>query len=184
MANSKVGVLSDLINYISYNQDFGIIEEGNVKSIYDILYKDYEKQLNKFRQKHPSKDFDTENITKQLLKQILNNNKYKNLDFAMHVSLRDFIKNGNNVLTADEFKFYVNPNSHVDFIIFNKMSRKPILAIEVDGVFFHEQKDKQMERDIKKNSILEKVGIPILRLKTNESNEKNRIILAIEDVLK
>lgn len=42
MANSKVGVLSDLINYISYNQDFGIIEEGNVKSIYDILYKDYE----------------------------------------------------------------------------------------------------------------------------------------------
>lgn len=184
VANSKVGVLSDLINYISYNQDFGIIEEGNVKSIYDILYKDYEKQLNKFRQKHPSKDFDTENITKQLLKQILNNNKYKNLDFAMHVSLRDFIKNGNNVLTADEFKFYVNPNSHVDFMIFNKMSRKPILAIEVDGVFFHEQKDKQMERDIKKNSILEKVGIPILRLKTNESNEKNRIISAIEDVLK
>ena len=184
VANSKVGVLSDLINYISYNQDFGIIEESNVKSIYDILYKDYEKQLNKFRQKHPSKDFDTENITKQLLKQILNNNKYKNLDFAMHVSLRDFIKNGNNVLTADEFKFYVNPNSHVDFIIFNKMSRKPILAIEVDGVFFHEQKDKQMERDIKKNSILEKVGIPILRLKTNESNEKNRIISAIEDVLK
>ena len=83
-----------------------------------------------------------------------------------------------------QFKFYVNPNSHVDFIIFNKMSRKPILAIEVDGVFFHEQKDKQMERDIKKNSILEKVGIPILRLKTNESNEKNRIISAIEDVLK
>ena len=41
-----------------------------------------------------------------------------------------------------------------------------------------------MERDIKKNSILEKVGIPILRLKTNESNEKNRIISAIEDVLK
>ena len=154
VANSKTGVLSDLINYISYNQDFGKVDEGNIKSIYDILYTDYEEQLNKFRQKHPSKDFDTENITKVLLKQLLQNNKYRSLWFRMHVSLKDFVKNNNHNLTDDEFKFYINPNAHADFLIYNKMSRKPLCVIEVDGVSFHEQQDKQRERDSKKDLIL------------------------------
>jgi len=175
VANSKSGVLSDLINYISYHEDFGEIDEGKVKSIYDILYSDYEEQLNKFRKNHPSKDFDTENITKELLKNILSDNKYKSLWFRMHVSLRDFVRNNNHDLTDEEFKFYINPNAHADFLIYNKMSRKPICVIEVDGVSFHEQQEKQRERDTKKNSILEKAGIPILRLKTNESSEETRI---------
>ena len=183
VANSKTGVLSDLINYISYNQDFGKVDEGNIKSIYDILYSDYEEQLNKFRKTHHSKDFDTENLTKELLKDILNESKYKSLWFRMHVSLRDFIKNNNHDLTNEEYKFYMNPNAHADFLIYNKMSRKPVCVIEVDGISFHEQQKKQKERDAKKNSILSKSGIPILRLKTNESNENKRISSFLNSLL-
>ena len=183
VANSKTGVLSDLINYIAYHEDFGKFDEGKIKSIYDILYSDYEEQLNKFRKNHPSDDFDTENITKELLKKILSDNKYKSLWFRMHVSLRDFVRNNNHDLTAEEYKFYMNPNAHADFLIYNKMSRKPICVIEVDGVSFHEQQEKQRERDAKKNSILKKVGIPILRLKTNESNEEKRILEFLESLL-
>ena len=179
VANSKVGVLSDLINYISYNNDFGKADEGNVKSIYDILYSDYEEQLTKFRLKHPSKDYDTEVITRELLKRILKDEKFKSLWFRMHVSLRDFVKNNNHNLTDDEYSFYINPNAHADFLIYNKMSRKPVLVIEVDGVSYHEQSEKQRERDSKKDSILNKNDIPILRLKTNESNEEGRIRSAI-----
>ena len=183
VSNSKTGVLSDLINYISYNQDFGKIDEGNIKSIYDILYADYEEQLNKFRLKHPSKDFDTENITKELLKELLQDSKYKSLWFRMHVSLRDFVRNNNHNLTNEEYRFYINPNTHADFLIYNKMSRKPVCVIEVDGVSFHEQRKKQRERDSKKDSILNKAGIPILRLKTNESNERKRIMEFINNTL-
>lgn len=183
VANSKMGVLSDLINYISYHQDFGKVDEGNKKSIYDILYSDYEKQLNKFRKAHPSKDFDTENLTKELLKNILNDSKYKSIWFKMHVSLRDFVKNNNHDLTNDEYKFYMNPNAHADFLIYNKMSRMPVCVIEVDGVSFHEQQEKQKERDSKKNSILNKAGIPILRLKTNESQEAVRIRKFLDEIL-
>lgn len=183
VANSKTGVLSDLINYISYHHDFGKVDEGNIKSIYDILYSDYEKQLNKFRKAHPSKDFDTENLTKELLKNILNDSKYKSIWFKMHVSLRDFIKNNNHDLTNDEYKFYMNPNAHADFLIYNKMSRMPVCVIEVDGVSFHEQQEKQKERDSKKNSILNKAGIPILRLKTNESQEAVRIRNFLDEIL-
>mgnify|MGYP002516413365 CR=1 FL=1 len=184
VAKSKTGVLSDLINYISYNQDFGQFEEGKIKSIYDILYSDYEKQLIEFRKKHPSKDFDSENLTRVLLNEIFSETKYKNLSFKMHVSLKDFVKNTNHDLTNDEYKFYMNPNSHADFLIYNKMSKKPLCVIEVDGVSFHEQNVKQKGRDSKKNSILKKNNIPILRLKTCESNEKERIVNFIEDELR
>ena len=183
VAQSNTGVLADLINYISYNQNFGKIDEGYVKSIYDILYSDYEEQLKEFRKKHPSKDFDTENITKDLLNSILKNEKYKSLWFRMHVSLRDFVNNYNHNLTDEEYKFYINPCSHADFLIYNKMSRKPVLVIEVDGVSFHEQKEEQRIRDAKKDSILKKSGIPILRLKTNESNERIRIRTAIDSII-
>ena len=101
----------------------------------------------------------------------------------MHVSLRDFVKNNNHDLTNDEYKFYMNPNAHADFLIYNKMSRMPVCVIEVDGVSFHEQQEKQKERDSKKNSILNKAGIPILRLKTNESQEAVRIRKFLDEIL-
>ena len=75
----------------------------------------------------------------------------------MHVSLRSFIDNNNHDLTDDEYKFYINPKSHADFLIYNKMSKKPVCVIEVDGVSFHEQNKVQKDRDTKKNSILKQM---------------------------
>ena len=182
VAKSNNGVLSDLVNYIKYNNDFGESEEGNIRSIYDLLYDDYQDALNKFRSKHPSKDFDTENLTKELLKKILREPKYYSYWFSMHVSLKDFVRAKSLELTDEEYHFYRNPNAHADFLLYNKMSRKPILVIEVDGISFHEQRKEQQERDVKKNSILDKAGIPILRLKTNESGEEKRIRIALDSL--
>ena len=183
IAKSNSGVLSDLVNYIKYHNEFGKEEEGNVKSIYDLLYSDYEEALNDFRLLHPSKQFDTENLTKELLKNILKEQKYKSFYFSMHVSLKDFIRSGVIGLTDEEYKFYRNPCAHADFLIYNKMSRKPVLVIEVDGVSFHEQRKEQKERDAKKNSILEKSGISLLRLKTNESGEEDRIKQKLNELI-
>ena len=180
---SNSGVLADLVNYISYNSEFGIKEEGTVKSIYDLLYDDYQEQLIRFRSRHPSKDFDSENLTKALLQKILSEKQYASFGCRMHVSLKDFINSKNLDLSYDEYKFLKNPNSHADFLIFNKMSKKPLLVIEVDGVSFHEQQKIQVERDTKKNSILEKTGINILRLKTNESDEANRIKNTLNSII-
>jgi very-short-patch-repair endonuclease len=179
VAKSNSGVLSDLVNYITYNNDFGASEDGTVKSIYDLLYEDYQEQLAKFRSKHPSKDFDSENITKELIKKILSEYKYLSFGLRMHVSLKDFIYAKGLRLTDEEYKFFKNPNAHADFLIYNRMSRKPILVIEVDGVSFHEQQKIQQDRDAKKNSILEKAGIKLLRLRTNESGEEDRIKAAL-----
>ena len=182
VAKSNSGVLSDLVNYITYNNDFGVYEDGSIKSIYDLLYEDYQKQLIKFRRKHPSADFDSENLTKELIKNILAEHKYSSFGLRMHVSLRDFIRQKELKLTNEEDKFFNNPNTHADFLIYNKMSRMPVLVIEVDGISFHEQQKNQLERDAKKNSILKKSGVKLLRLKTNESNEEERIKSALDSV--
>ena len=60
------------------------------------------------------------------------------------------------------------------------MDKQPVLAIEVDGTGFHEAGSKQAERDIKKNSILEKCAVPLLRLRTDGSGEKEKIRTALK----
>lgn len=182
VASAKSGVLADLVNYIRYHGNENSMKEGTVRSIYDLLYADYEKQLAAFRAKRPSSDYDSENLTKSLLEKILDKAKYASFGFRMHVPLRQVIRLEKASLEEGERRFCEHPRAHVDFLVFNKMGREPLLAIEVDGVSFHEQSKTQRARDAKKDAILQKAGIPLLRLKTNESGEKERIEDALDAI--
>ena len=55
-----------------------------------------------------------------------------------------------------------------------------VLAIEMAGSGFHEAGSKQAERDMKKNSVLEKCAVPFLRLRTDGSGEKEKIRTALK----
>ena len=85
-----------------------------------------------------------------------------------------------NVLTEEERQYAHDPLTHVDFLLFNQMDKQPVLAIEVDGTGFHEAGSKQAERDMKKNSILEQCAVPLLRLRTDGSGEKEKIRNALK----
>lgn len=50
-----------------------------------------------------------------------------------------------------------------------------MLAIKVDRTVFRGAESKQAEQDIKKNSILKKCAIPLLRLRIDGSGEKEKI---------
>lgn len=63
------------------------------------------------------------------------------------------------------------------------MDKKPIMAIEIDGTRYHAEGSRQAERDALKNSVMEKCGIPLLRLRTNESGEEKRIIEKLQSLL-
>ncbi len=69
----------------------------------------------------------------------------------------------------------INSRSHIDFLLMDGISRQIVCAIEVDGYTYH-SKRKQIIRDNIKNSILEKYNIPIIRLSTKGSGEKQIII--------
>lgn len=76
------------------------------------------------------------------------------------------------LLNDDECRYAMNGATHLDFLIYSRIRKDPVLAIEVDGVKFHREGTKQAERDAKKNRILELYGIPYLRFATNGSREK------------
>ncbi len=79
------------------------------------------------------------------------------------------------MLTEEETSYARNPLTHVDFLLFRRMDKSPLLAVEVDGAAFHTAGSVQAARGEKKNKIFEKCGIPLLRLRTDGSGEKDRI---------
>ena len=54
-------------------------------------------------------------------------------------------------------------------LIYSKISKRPILAIEVDGFHYHKEGTEQAERDKKKNEALKHMGIPLWRLNSKDA---------------
>lgn len=165
--------ISDLIKYIEYN-NFSIVQ-SELNSIFDLLYKGYEEERVKIiRKSGKISEFDSENLMFGLIKQVLTDEKFLKYDVLLHYPIRrlinDFYK-----LDEQEIKYASNSLTHLDFLIYNKLSKKPILGVEVDGFEFHKEGTKQAERDKMKDKILRKYNFPILRFRTNESNEKEKL---------
>lgn len=163
----------DLTRYIEYN-NFEVIQ-SQVYSVFDMLYQGYAEQRRAYLQKHKRvSEYDSENLMYSVIQEVLSEEAFLTIGCAVHVSLATLVKDYE-PLTEEERKYARNPLTHVDFLLFNQMDKQPVLAIEVDGTDFHEAGSKQAERDIKKNSILEKCAVPLLRLRTDGSGEKERI---------
>lgn len=164
----------DLINYIKYN-NFEVID-SKVYSIFDYLYKQYTKERILYLQRHKKiSEYDSENLMYSLITEIITDNKYLSLDVVCHYPLNMLIKNSD-LLNKHQCKYISNPATHLDFLIYNKIGKIPVLAIEVDGYEYHKKNAIQEKRDLLKDNILELYQIPFLRLKTNGSGEKEKIL--------
>ena len=163
----------DLARYIEYN-NCAVIESA-VYSVFDLLYQGYAAQRRAFLLKHKRvSEYDSENLAYAVIQEILQEAAFSFVDCAAHVSLVNLIRDYSR-LTEEEAAFARNPLTHVDFLLFRRMDKSPLLAIEVDGFAFHADGSVQASRDEKKNRILEQCGIPLLRLRTIDSGEKGRI---------
>ncbi len=168
----------DLTRYIEYN-NFEVIQ-SQVYSVFDMLYQGYAEQRRAYLQKHKRvSEYDSENLMYSVIQEVLSEKAFSSIGCAVHLSLATLVKNYE-PLTEEERKYARNPLTHVDFLLFNQMDKQPVLAIEVDGTGFHEAGSKQAERDMKKNSILEKCAVPLLRLRTDGSGEKEKIKNALK----
>ena len=173
--------IMDLIDYIQYN-NFEVVE-SNVYSIFDYLYKQYTKERKLFLNKNNRKlEYDSENLMYTLLEEILKNDDYKMLDFVCHFPVNMLIKNPY-LLNDDECLYAMNPATHVDFLVYNRVSKRAILAIEVDGYAFHQKETAQAKRDLLKNHIFELYYIPLLRFSTTGSGEREKIINMLNKIL-
>ena len=168
----------DLTRYIEYN-NFEVIQ-SQVYSVFDMLYQGYAEQRKVYLQKHKRvSEYDSENLMYSVIQEVLSEEAFSTIGCAVHVSLATLVKDYE-PMTEEERKYARNPLAHVDFLLFNQMDKQPVLAIEVDGTGFHEAGSKQAERDIKKNSILKKCAISLLRLRTDGSGEREKIRTALK----
>ena len=178
---SKEHNITDLIDYIQYN-NFEVTE-SKIYSIFDYLYKQYTEERRVYLQKHKKvSEYDSENLMCSLIEDIISANKYSSLDVVCHFPLNMLIKNPE-LLNEQECQYAMNPATHLDFLIYNRIGKKPVLAIEVDGYEYHKEDTVQASRDFLKNHILELYEIPLLRFKTNGSGEREKIIEMLDKLV-
>lgn len=178
---SKERNITDLIDYIQYN-NFEVAE-SKIYSIFDYLYKQYTEERMAYLQKHKKiSDYDSENLMYSLIEEIITDNKYSSLDIVCHFPLNMLIKNPE-LLNEHECQYAMNPATHLDFLIYNRIGKKPVLAIEVDGYEYHKEDTVQASRDLMKNHIMELYEIPLLRFKTNGSGEREKIIEMLDKLV-
>lgn len=168
----------DLARYIEYN-NFQIVD-SQVFSVFDLLYKArYAQRKEYLKKKKRISEYDSENLAYSVIEKILSSPEFSKLDCAVQTSLATLVKDYS-VLSDAECRYASNPLTRLDFLIFNRMDKSPILAIEIDGVSFHQEGSRQFERDKLKNSVLQKVGLPLLRIRTDESSEEKKIISTLQ----
>ena len=178
---SKERNITDLIDYIQYN-NFEVAE-SKIYSVFDYLYKQYTEERMAYLQKHKKiSEFDSENLMYSLIEEIIDDDTYSSLDVVCHFPLNMLIKNPE-LLNEQECQYAMNPATHLDFLIYNRIGKKPVLAIEVDGYEYHKENTMQASRDLMKNNIMELYEIPFLRFKTNGSGEREKIIEMLDKLV-
>ena len=172
----------DLISYIEYN-NFRVTE-SKIYSVFDYLYKQYTESRMEYLKKHKRiSQYDSENLMYALIKDTLKELDLTTYDVICHQPLNMLIRDPM-LLNDDECKFAMNNSTHLDFLIYNRISKRPVLAIEVDGFDFHKDGTLQAQRDKMKNHILEIYEIPYLRFATNGSGEKERLEEKLNELCK
>ncbi len=169
--HSANNAVKDFINYAEYLYNSNITKESTITSVFDQLYAEYTNVLlAKYKEK--PKEYKTELLMADMIDVILKNYGY--IGYSMHTRLGKLVT-VTDEFTEEEKRYILHPWTHVDFLFYNKVSKERLFVIEVDGIKYHEQDQKQTEHDDIKDRILRSNNIPIYRFKTNQSNEKQRL---------
>lgn len=174
------GNICELVDYINYN-NFSVIE-SKISSIFDYLYSQYTEQRISFLSRSKTvSEFDSENLTYKLLSDIISKYpEFQHLGILCHTPIRTVFRNWS--LMNDEEKQYVSHYAtHLDFLLVNHVTKKPVLAIETDGYYYHNKETDQHRRDIMKDHILEVYELPLLRLSTTGSGEFDKILSSLKN---
>lgn len=176
--------IGDLIRYVEYNSLNEAVIESQKVSVFDLLYSECSERLLEILPslKHVSK-YKSEDLMNNIIVDVLNMKEYSSFKRGLHVMLKHILKDFSK-LTQEERNFAQNPMTHVDFLIYNKLDKEPVLVIEVDGHDNHVNDEKQKIRDEMKDRILGRIGLKPLRIATNESGEREKLIEALNRIIK
>jgi DNA polymerase III delta prime subunit len=159
--------LAQLIAYIRYN-NFEV-KDSKLHSIFDLLYKQYTSERLAYESSHPAvSEHLSENFIYNLLIKAIRELNMINIGVLCHYPLSRLIADWSG-LDSKECNYANNPFSHVDFLIYNSLTKQPFHTIEVDGWKFHKESDVQQSRDAIKDRILSKFGLCPYRISTTDT---------------
>jgi hypothetical protein len=172
--------IRDLVGYIGYHSPGDEVTDSAVVSVFDLLYQAYSQRLRPLAARLRNElKYKSEDIIWTVLHDILAEPRYAHLTATPQVLLRNLIPDP---ATLDPAQLaYIQHRASVDFVVYNRVTNQPLLAIEVDGFAFHENKPEQRERDALKDEILAARQMPLLRLATTDSREPQRIRRKLDD---
>lgn len=171
--------LKDLIGYVRYQEPGTPLPESSVVSVFDLLYREYSDLLLPLARRLSGESaYPSENIIETLLAGLLEEQRYAHLIVGRQILLRNLLTDLGGLTQRQEA--YVRHRASVDFVVYNRVTNEPVLALEVDGFAFHEDNPQQRARDRLKDEILQQHGLPLLRLPTTGSGEEERIRAALD----
>jgi very-short-patch-repair endonuclease len=145
-----------------------------------MLYQHYTDARIAFLRKHSRvSKYDSENLMYGAIVDILKSRPQLSLNVICHQPLNMLIRDPKH-LNDEECRYAMNTATHVDFLIYNRITKRAVLAIEVDGFHYHKPGTRLYERDLMKDRILALYGIPLLRFPTNGSREIEQIKQALD----
>lgn len=163
----KESNLAQLIDYVRYN-NFEV-RQSEVSSVFDLLYKQYTSQrLDSLANKPVVSDYISENLFYNTLMEAITALGLVHIDVLCHYPVVRFISDWS-LLTEEEKAFASNRLSHVDFLVYNSLTKRPLLVIEVDGWYYHKRQGGQVMRDALKDKLLAKFGLPLHRILTTDT---------------
>ena len=159
--------LAQLIDYVRYS-NFKV-RQSEVSSVFDLLYKQYTSQRLDFLANKPVvSDYISENLFYNMLMEAITVLGLVHIDVLCHYPVARFISDWS-LLTEEEKAFASNRLSHVDFLVYNSLTKRPLLVIEVDGWYYHKRQGGQVTRDALKDKLLAKFGLPLHRILTTDT---------------
>lgn len=174
--------IADLVSYVEYN-NFSVTD-SKLYSVFDYLYGQYTQERLAYLQRHKRvSEYNSENLMYALITDTLQELHISDWRVICHQPLNMLIRNPH-LLSEAECQYVMNSATHLDFLIYNHISKKPVLAVEVDGYVYHKKGTKQAHRDAMKNHILELYAIPYIRFATNGSGEKEKLVQIMREIRK
>ena len=175
--------IGDLIGYIRYNNCDS--QNSEIRPVFCFFYN----QLSESRHKALKKpkcfsELDYENSVYKMIIEELEHRENAVLGVVCHQHMnlifRDLSK-----MSEEERKFISNDLPQLDFLIFNRVSKLPLLAIEADGLQNHIDSSEKTERDkVLKKHILETYGIPLLNLSEKDGSEGEKLAKELDRILR
>lgn len=163
----KDSILAQLIAYVQYN-NFEV-KESKLRSVFDLLYKPYTAERLQYESEHAGiSRYLSENLIYDLLTKAIKELGMTNIAVLCHYPLSKLIGDWD-MLDNEETAFAGSPCSHVDFLVYNSLTKQPVLTIEVDGWSYHKNNSVQQHRDPVKDRILTKFGLAHHRILTTDT---------------